>query len=51
MDDATTRLLGLDGACRVTDFVIAKARQRFTDTDVGVHKGKLAFMAPETPRA
>ncbi|MFT3926635.1 MAG: serine/threonine-protein kinase [Myxococcales bacterium] len=43
-------LLGLDGACRVTDFGIAKARQRFTDTDVGIHKGKLAFMSPEQLR-
>jgi len=43
-------LLGLDGGCRVTDFGIAKAKQRFTDTGVGGHKGKLAFMAPEQMR-
>ncbi|MET0287835.1 MAG: serine/threonine-protein kinase [Polyangiales bacterium] len=43
-------LLGVDGTCRVTDFGIAKAKQRFTDTDVGTHKGKLAFMAPEQMR-
>jgi serine/threonine protein kinase len=43
-------LLGLDGGCRVTDFGIAKAKQRFTDTGMGGHKGKLAFMAPEQMR-
>ncbi len=43
-------LLGVDGSCRVTDFGIAKAKQRFTDTDVGTHKGKIAFMAPEQMR-
>jgi serine/threonine protein kinase len=40
-------LLGLDGCCRVTDFGVAKARERLTDTQVGVCKGKIAFMAPE----
>lgn len=40
-------LLGVDGGCRVSDFGIAKARQRFTDTQAGMHKGKLAFMSPE----
>lgn len=40
-------LLGLDGGSRVTDFGIAKARQRFTDTQAGTHKSKLAFMSPE----
>lgn len=43
-------LVGLDGTCRVTDFGIAKARERFTDTQAGVYKGKLAFMAPEQLR-
>jgi serine/threonine protein kinase len=40
-------LVGLDGGCRVTDFGIAKASERFTDTQAGVYKGKLAYMAPE----
>lgn len=40
-------LVGLDGGCRVTDFGIAKASERFTDTQAGVFKGKLAYMAPE----
>lgn len=40
-------LVGLDGGCRVTDFGIAKAAARFTDTRTGTHKGKLSFMAPE----
>jgi serine/threonine protein kinase len=40
-------LLGIDGACRVTDFGIAKARERFTDTQSGVFKGKLSYVAPE----
>lgn len=43
-------LLGIDGACRVTDFGIAKARERFTDTQAGVYKGKLAYMSPEQLR-
>lgn len=40
-------LVGLDGGCRVTDFGIAKASERFSDTQAGVYKGKLAYMAPE----
>ena len=40
-------LVGLDGCCRVTDFGVAKARERLIDTQVGVCKGKIAFMAPE----
>ena len=43
-------LIGLDGCCRVTDFGVAKARERLTDTQVGVCKGKIAFMAPEQLR-
>jgi serine/threonine protein kinase len=47
--DATPHnlLVGSDGSCRVTDFGIAKARERFTDTPAGLFKGKLSFMAPE----
>ncbi|MFO0682885.1 MAG: protein kinase [Sandaracinus sp.] len=43
-------LVGVDGGCRVIDFGIAKATARFTDTQAGVHKGKLAYMAPEQMR-
>jgi serine/threonine protein kinase len=40
-------LLGIDGACRVTDFGIAKAKERYTDTQSGVFKGKIGYVAPE----
>ena len=40
-------LIGLDGVSRVTDFGIAKAESRMTETRPGLRKGKLAFMAPE----
>jgi len=40
-------LLELDGTCRVTDFGIAKVSARITHTRAGIHKGRLAFMAPE----
>jgi serine/threonine protein kinase len=43
-------LVGLDGACRVTDFGIAKAAERFAHTQTGIYKGKLAYMAPEQIR-
>jgi serine/threonine protein kinase len=40
-------LVGVDGACRVIDFGIAKATARFADTRSGMFKGKLAYMSPE----
>lgn len=40
-------LVGLDGGARVIDFGIAKASARFADTQSGMYKGKLAYMAPE----
>lgn len=40
-------LVGLDGVARITDFGIATARSRITATRPGVHKGKLAYSAPE----
>jgi len=44
-------LVGKDGIARVIDFGIAKAAGRLQVTDVGVMKGKLAYMAPEQIRA
>ena len=43
-------LVGKDGVARVIDFGIAKAAGRLQVTDVGVMKGKLAYMAPEQIR-
>lgn len=43
-------LVGLEGTCRVTDFGIAKAAERFAHTQTGTYKGKLAYMAPEQIR-
>jgi serine/threonine protein kinase len=43
-------LVGKDGLARVIDFGIAKAAGRLQVTDVGVMKGKLAYMAPEQIR-
>jgi serine/threonine protein kinase len=40
-------LVGLDGVCRVIDFGIAKAAARFSETQAGMYKGKLPYMAPE----
>ena len=40
-------LLSFDGAVKLTDFGIAKAAQRSTETVTGVHKGKFAYMSPE----
>jgi serine/threonine-protein kinase len=36
-----------DGQVKIVDFGIAKAARRAVDTDTGVIKGKLAYMAPE----
>jgi len=43
-------LLGFDGAVRVTDFGIAKALGRATETQSGHLKGKLGYMSPEQLR-
>jgi serine/threonine protein kinase len=40
-------VVGVDGASRVIDFGIAKARSRITTTRAGIIKGKCAYMAPE----
>ncbi|MEZ4223240.1 MAG: serine/threonine-protein kinase [Polyangiaceae bacterium] len=40
-------LVGLDGIARLTDFGIAKAATRLSNTSTGLVKGKIAYMAPE----
>lgn len=40
-------LVGLDGKVRVIDFGIAKAAGRLMETQVGILKGKYAYMSPE----
>jgi serine/threonine-protein kinase len=40
-------IVGVDGASRVIDFGIAKARSRLSETRAGIVKGKGAYMAPE----
>jgi eukaryotic-like serine/threonine-protein kinase len=40
-------LLGVDGRSRLLDFGIARASGRFTQTQPGIVKGKLAYLAPE----
>lgn len=40
-------LLGFDGAVKITDFGLAKAKQRVTFTAVGKTKGDPAYMSPE----
>jgi serine/threonine protein kinase len=40
-------IVGVDGASRVIDFGIAKARSRLAQTRAGMIKGKGAYMAPE----
>ncbi len=42
-------LVGSDGISRLTDFGIAKAEERISDTRDGIVKGKLSYMAPEQP--
>lgn len=39
--------VGVDGHTRLTDFGIAAAVERYTETRVGSVKGRLAYMAPE----
>lgn len=43
-------LLGFDGIVKIADFGIAKAEQRLTSTQIGMMKGKPAYMAPEQAR-
>jgi serine/threonine-protein kinase len=40
-------LVGVDGRVRLTDFGVARAVQRMTETVAGRVKGKFAYMAPE----
>ncbi|NOY90423.1 MAG: serine/threonine protein kinase, partial [Deltaproteobacteria bacterium] len=40
-------LLGVDGRVRITDFGVAKAVMRITQTDAGRIKGKFAYCSPE----
>ncbi len=44
-------LVGFDGAVKVIDFGVAKARARAQTTGVGVIKGKLSYMSPEQANA
>lgn len=43
-------LLGFDGIARVTDFGVAKALGRISQTSTGVLKGKLGYISPEQLR-
>lgn len=47
--DVTPRniLISFQGAVKLTDFGVAKARARITHTRAGVLKGKFGYMAPE----
>ena len=40
-------LVARDGSVKLSDFGIAKARDRLEKTSAGATKGKMAFMAPE----
>lgn len=40
-------LVGTDGIARITDFGVARAAFRLSETRVGQLKGKIAYMAPE----
>ncbi len=40
-----------DGQVKIIDFGLAKAKNRITETGLGVLKGKVAYMAPEQTRA
>ncbi len=44
-------LLGLDGSVKLIDFGIAKAANRLVETQVGILKGKYAYMSPEQAEA
>ena len=43
-------MLSFNGEAKLMDFGIAKARQRFTQTQAGMVKGKCAYMSPEQVR-
>src|SRR5690606_16900459 len=43
-------LVSYDGAVKLIDFGVAKARRRTTTTDAGVLKGKFGYMSPEQVR-
>jgi len=43
-------LLGFDGEVKITDFGLAKAKQRITQTEVGITKGEPQYMSPEQVR-
>jgi serine/threonine-protein kinase len=43
-------LIGVDGVSRLTDFGVAKAASRLTNTATGLVKGKIAYLAPEQAR-
>ena len=43
-------LVGFDGDVKITDFGLAKAKKRMTETAIGVTKGQLAYMSPEQVR-
>ncbi len=40
-------LMGMDGFVRIMDFGIARATERFTQTQQGEFKGKLSYFSPE----
>ena len=40
-------LLGFDGSVKITDFGLAKAKMRVTQTAIGMTKGDPAYMSPE----
>jgi serine/threonine protein kinase len=40
-------LTAFDGDVKISDFGLAKAKQRVTQTAIGVTKGELAYMSPE----
>ncbi|HEY8430227.1 MAG TPA: serine/threonine-protein kinase [Sandaracinaceae bacterium] len=44
-------LVDVTGRARITDFGVARALQRMTNTQTGEVKGKLAYFAPEQARA
>jgi serine/threonine-protein kinase len=43
-------LVGVDGRARLTDFGVARALQRLTQTSAGELKGKFSYFAPEQTR-
>lgn len=43
-------MIGYDGAVKLIDFGVAKARARLTQTEAGFTKGKLSYMSPEQAR-